>query len=597
MRHRRLLTRLVPAAAVTVLVTAEGGLVAASPGQAAGPRVLRVGVWHGIKGTYHSIQAAVDAAHPGDWVLVGPGDWKERGDYTTWKPKGGEPGWGVTIAVPGLHLRGMNRNTVVVDGTKPGSPECSSKRADQDFGPLYKGKHVGRSGIVATKVDGVSIENLTACNFLGEGNEIWWNGGDGSGKVGMGAYHGDYLSATTTYFNANDPQATYGIFVSNARGPGLIDRTYASNMNDASYYIGACPNCNAVLDHAHAENSALGYSGTNSGGHLIIENSEWDDNATGIVSNSQNNDDSPSPQDGACPSGTGSCEIWRNNYVHDNNNPNVPEEGSAAAGPVGTGMVVAGGRFDTLVHNRITHNKAWGILTVPYPDTEVPPSDIGQHCQGGSPNTSLATVILGQTGTVPCYFSDWGNEVAHNTFSHNGGYGNPTNGDVGDISHVPPEDPSAPANCWHDNKDTNGTLTTAPATLETTSSKCGQAGGYPDPAEDAVLVAEVSCDSQLLFNCAPPQGVPAQYPQTTKVVLKPLPKETTMPDPCKGVPANPWCGGSTSGGSTPSAQGRGAGGGLANTGLDAAVPAGGLALLAIGAVLYRRRNARGGSAS
>ena len=28
----------------------------------------------------------------------------------------------------------MNRNTVIVDGTKPGSPQCSSNAADQNFG-------------------------------------------------------------------------------------------------------------------------------------------------------------------------------------------------------------------------------------------------------------------------------------------------------------------------------------------------------------------------------------------------------------------------------------------------------------------------------
>ncbi|MBV9291646.1 MAG: hypothetical protein JO222_04285 [Frankiales bacterium] len=571
-----------------VLGVSAAMIVSAAPTQARTVRVLRVGTWHGVRGTYPSIQAAVDAAHPGDWVLVGPGDWKERGDYTTWKPSGGEPGWGVTIKVPHLHLRGMNRNSVVVDGTKPGSPQCSNHRADQDFGPLYKGKHVGRSGIVASKVDGVSIDNLTACNFLGQGNQIWWNGGDGSGKVGMGPYSGSYLSATTTYFNANDPQATYGIFVSNARGPALITRTYASNMNDAAYYIGACADCGVVLDRPHAENSALGYSGTNSGGHLIIQNGEWDDNATGIVSNSQNNDDSPSPQDGACPSGNGSCEIWRNNYVHDNNNPNVPEAGSAAAGPVGTGMVIAGGRNDTLLHNRVTNNKAWGILTTPYPDTEVPPSDIGQHCQGGAPNTAVSGLILGQTGTVPCYFSDWGNEIAHNSFAHNGGYGNPTNGDIADISHVPPEDPSAPGNCWHNNKDTAGPLSMFPTTLGATNSTCGQPV-YPDPAEVAVLTAEVSCDSQLLFNCAPPPGVPAQYPQTTKVRLKPLPHEQTMPDPCKGVPTNPWCPRHHSSGRHGSTQGSGSGRTLSDTGLDIGVPIAGLLLLLTGLYVARLR--------
>ena len=47
------------------------------------------------------------------------------------------------------------------------------------------------------KADNVNVENLTACNFLGgtggdggTGNEIWWNGGAGSGKVGGWGYLG-----------------------------------------------------------------------------------------------------------------------------------------------------------------------------------------------------------------------------------------------------------------------------------------------------------------------------------------------------------------------------------------------------------------------
>src|SRR5436190_2135881 len=77
------------------------------------------------------------------------------------------------------------------------------------------GKHVGRNGIVAQRASGVSIDNLTACNFLGEGNQIFWNGGDGTGEIGMASWSGSYLSATTTYYNAKSPQATYGEFASN----------------------------------------------------------------------------------------------------------------------------------------------------------------------------------------------------------------------------------------------------------------------------------------------------------------------------------------------------------------------------------------------
>ena len=79
------------------------------------------------------------------------------------------------------------------------------------------------------------------------GNQIWWNGGDGSGHIGMGAWYGNYLSATTTFYRADKPQASYGEFASNARGPGRLAHSYASNMNDAGVYIGACQQvCHSV---------------------------------------------------------------------------------------------------------------------------------------------------------------------------------------------------------------------------------------------------------------------------------------------------------------------------------------------------------------
>src|SRR6516225_4112726 len=308
-RSSFLLSRTAGAVAVVALLTMgliNPSIAGGNNGNGPKPKVLTVGTWNGKAGQFRSIQAAVDAASPGDWIVIAPADYKERGDYTTHPPTT-RPTGGVYIDKPNLHLLGLDRNGVILDGTHSGPP-CSSDAADQDHGPLGPSGPWGRNGIEVFEVSGVTIQNLTVCNFLsgqgGAGNEIWWNGGDGTGKIGMHAYGGSYLSATTTYFQKTDPAVSeYGIFASNADGPGLIDFSYASNMADSSYYIGACQDCNAIIQHAHGQNSVLGYSGTNSGGHLTIRDSEWDMNGEGIDTNSAADGDLPAPQNGACPGG------------------------------------------------------------------------------------------------------------------------------------------------------------------------------------------------------------------------------------------------------------------------------------------------------
>ena len=343
---------------------------------AANAKVLRVGTYKGIRGQFKSIQAAVDAAKPNDWILVGPGDYKEHSGKTPQGANFKDRPAGVLITKAGIKLRGMNRNSVVVDGTKPGSATCSNKASAQEFGPKLSGKALGLNGIMVWKARNVWVQNLTACNYLhgagDTGNEIWWNGGDGSGKVGGFQYYGSYLNATSTYYNGEDTAAQYGIFSSNWNG-GTWSNTYASNFNDSGYYIGACrQQCNQVVDHAWSQFSVLGYSGSNSGGNLVVKNSEFDHNQDGFDTNSQNGDD-PAPQNGACPGNTvskithtHSCWVFMNNFVHDNNNPNVPAAGSAAAGPVGTGMSISGGRNDTVMNNRFVNNDAWGVILVPF---------------------------------------------------------------------------------------------------------------------------------------------------------------------------------------------------------------------------------------
>src|SRR5579884_1387067 len=275
---------------------------AAAPAASA-DQVLRVGTYHGIPGQYKDVEAAVKAAKPGDWILIAPGDYKET---KTLKPKGAHgddrAGAAILITKPGLWLRGMNRNRVWIDGTKVGSRRCSARQQDQIFGPVdSSGKPGGRNGILIYKAPGVTVENLSVCNFMdgdrGGGDEVWWDGGASTGtQSSLGTWWGTFLTATSSFYkDPNTPSAGYGIYSSNTRGPGhgLFAYDYASNMNDSSFYVGACPDCEVTLNHVHAENAPQGYSGTNSGGNVLIENSEFDRNSTGFATGDLNNDDAP----------------------------------------------------------------------------------------------------------------------------------------------------------------------------------------------------------------------------------------------------------------------------------------------------------------
>src|SRR5258708_19946465 len=111
---------------------------------------------------FATVQAGVNGGRPGDWILIYPGVYHEKSKQ--W------PTAGVWIQTPGLHIRGLNRNSVIIDGSRgTAAHPCPSAAARQNF--------TARDGIVVWKASGVTIQNLTVCDYLagatGHGNEIW----------------------------------------------------------------------------------------------------------------------------------------------------------------------------------------------------------------------------------------------------------------------------------------------------------------------------------------------------------------------------------------------------------------------------------------
>lgn len=261
-----------------------------------------------------TIQNAVDAAEPGDLVLVGPAPQDdahraEDGSYAYFEQ--------VNVSTPYITIRGTDRNDVIVDG-----------------------QFERPNAINVAGADGVAVENLTVRNATING--VFWTGLEG--------YRGSHLTA---YNNG-----VYGIYAFDATD-GLFEQSYASGSPDAGFYIGQCKPCEAVIRDAVAENNGLGYSGTNASG-VHIYDSLWVHNAAGIVPNTLDSELLPPATD----------VVIAGNHVRNNSSVTAPVLATQDVAR-GNGIVLAGVRDALVINNRIENHSAAGIAIAPFPDENV----------------------------------------------------------------------------------------------------------------------------------------------------------------------------------------------------------------------------------
>jgi hypothetical protein len=151
----------------------------------------------------------------------------------------------------------------------------------------------------------------------------------------------------------------YGIYAFDS-GDGLFEHSYASGSPDASYYIGQCNPCDAVITDSIGEHSGLGYSGTNASTEIYIVNSVFAHNGTGLAPNSLDSELLPPVEN----------VVIAGNLIHDNGYGEFPHKGAQWAGQ-GMGVALAGAEGSLITRNLVVNHPGVGIHVLPNIDSNV----------------------------------------------------------------------------------------------------------------------------------------------------------------------------------------------------------------------------------
>ncbi|HEY7498202.1 MAG TPA: right-handed parallel beta-helix repeat-containing protein [Vicinamibacterales bacterium] len=254
-----------------------------------------------------SIQAAVDAASPGDTIIVKAGEYYES----------------VTIHTSGLTLRGQGR--VVLEPSHYGSSECYIPGHDvgicvvpSDFNPS--------TGAYTSRVRDVTISGFRIEGFQGDG------------VFGFGT---ENLRVSNVVAIDN---TAYGIATFDGIG-STITGNAVSGSHDAGIYVGDSLNANAIVSHNRAWNNAFAILVRHSRKAIVSNNDVWD-SCLGVFLLA----------DGQA-GGSGEIAVFNNNVVA--NNRVCTQFAEVGFLPVlgGGGVVLAGSQHNAIFQNEVKDNR------------------------------------------------------------------------------------------------------------------------------------------------------------------------------------------------------------------------------------------------
>jgi hypothetical protein len=260
---------------------------------------------------FRRIQAAVNKADAGDKIAVRRGVYRE------------------SVTIRGAKKRYLR---IVGDRKRP-------RRV------VLEGSGKKQNGFFVNGADQVTIDGFMARNYKANGFFVVNNVG----------YKLTNLVAAKT--------GVYGLYAFNSKG-GEMSRSEAYYHSDAGFYIGQTPQqakpVRSVVRDVESWGNPIGFSATNMR-YVTITRSRFYNNAIGIVPNALESEKFPPAEANVI---TDNDVFWNNFNVHAGAPFKPKTTGVVPLVPVGTGILLLGGRTNRVEGNRIYGNYLVGMAAV-----------------------------------------------------------------------------------------------------------------------------------------------------------------------------------------------------------------------------------------